>query len=155
VQATIKAVALRIDLLDEIPIFNGHKKAVVAALELLIDLIMLDTVDSNVRWTLGRAEVFAEIVSAVLSRVSETGVSEDILLKIKKVIDEAGQVMATGKQFSVESLLTSLKKHKRGLKRRYLWDQRAFGRGCWDSFAFLLCLRFYLLYQAVFLISRN
>jgi hypothetical protein len=109
VQATIKAVALRRDLLDEIPILGGHKKAIVAALELLIDMIMSDAADSNVRWTLGRAEVFTEIMSAVLSRISETGVPEDILLKLKQALDEAVQLIVTGKQFSAESFIATLR----------------------------------------------
>jgi hypothetical protein len=108
-EAVLKAVALRKDLLDEIPVFGGHKKEIAAALELIIDTTMSDTVGANVRWNLGRAEVFNEIVSIVLSKISETGVTEDILLKVKKVLDEAIQFIATGKQLSIELLITSIK----------------------------------------------
>lgn len=107
-EATIRAVAMRKNLLDEIPLFGKQKKAILTVLELMFDTIMPTTVESEVLWILGRNEVFNDIISMVLSRISETGVSEDILLKIRKELNETVQVIATGKQFSMESLVTTI-----------------------------------------------
>ena len=108
IEATIRAVAMRKDLLDEIPLFGKQKKAILTVLELMFDTIMPTTVESEVLWILGRNEVFNKIVSMVLSKISEIGVSEDILLDIRKKLNETVQVIATGKQFSIESLITTI-----------------------------------------------
>ncbi|MFH2047716.1 MAG: hypothetical protein ABIK92_21535 [Pseudomonadota bacterium] len=108
IEATIMAVALRRDLIYEIPLFGKQQMAILAVLEVIIDTIMPANVESDVLWILGRTEIFVEIVSTVLSGISETGVSEEILLKIRKALNETVQVIAAGKQFSLESLLITI-----------------------------------------------
>ncbi|MBU1054952.1 MAG: hypothetical protein KKC46_14155 [Proteobacteria bacterium] len=108
IEATITAVALRRDLIYEIPLFGKQQMAILAVLEVVIDTIMPVNAKPDVLWILGRTEIFVEIVSTVLSRISETGVSEEILLKIRKALNETVEVIAAGKQFSLEPLLITI-----------------------------------------------
>lgn len=108
IEAAIMAVALRRDLIYEIPLFGKQQMAIMAVLEIIIDTIMPANVESDVLWILGRTEIFVEIISTVLSKISETGVSEDVLLKIRKSLDETVQAIAAGKQFSLDPLLITI-----------------------------------------------
>jgi hypothetical protein len=101
--SVIKAVGMRRDLIDKIPIKGDQKVAVAAVLEIIVDKLLV-SVDAKAGWTLARGELFSAVTSAVMEKLAETGVSEAILNKIEVALDESAQDLASGKSWSLRSL---------------------------------------------------
>ena len=108
-RATIKAVALRRSFLDEIPIGGEDKTALAAALEALIDSTLSDDVDAKARWTLARGEVFTEVVTTGLAKLSELGISEQTIGMVKGILDKGAGQLASGESWSLENMLGEIK----------------------------------------------
>jgi len=107
-ETTIKAVAMRRNLIDSIPLFGRRQVAVQGALELIFDTVLPATAAPEVRWTFERADILKEIVATVLYRFAETGVTEDILLRLRKVLQETSQTIAAGGRLSMAMLTAAV-----------------------------------------------
>jgi hypothetical protein len=108
--SAIKSVALRKEFLDKIPIGGEQKKAITAALETVINATLSDKVDSKALWTLARGEVFDILTSTALTKLTETGISEDTLNKLSIVLNNAAGDLRDGKPWHIDSLIENINK---------------------------------------------
>lgn len=108
-RGVIRAVALRRELLDPIPLGGGEKSAISGVLGIVIDAVFSPEADSRAKWVLARAEVFSIITNAVLERVSETGASADVLDKVRAVLEKIADTVASGKSWSIGAVVEEIR----------------------------------------------
>ncbi|MFQ5685115.1 MAG: hypothetical protein ACE5GV_00495 [Candidatus Scalindua sp.] len=109
-KGVIKAVGLRKEFLDKISVDGEQKKAISAALETIVDATLSDSVDPKALWTLARGEVFGILTSTALTKLIETGISEDTLNKLKEVLNETIEDLKSGKPWHIDSLIENINK---------------------------------------------
>jgi len=107
-KSAVKAVALRKDFVEKIPIDGVEKQAIAATIETLIDACLADEVDPQARWTLARGEVFSLIAVTVLSKLAETGISAANLGKVEQLIEETAEDLASGRSWELQRLLENI-----------------------------------------------
>ncbi|NOY65679.1 MAG: hypothetical protein GXO97_09860 [Nitrospirae bacterium] len=109
-RSAISAVALRHELIAELE-FNGQKKE---ALGFILDTI-IDTVFSatsgDAKWVLARKEVLGILVSTILRTVSERGVDEDKIERIRSILLDAIDRINSKKAWSLESIVSEIERN--------------------------------------------
>ncbi len=105
IKEAIKNVALRKEFLDKITVDGRQKLAIAAVLDTIIELLLSDNTDSKAKWILARGQVFDLIVSTILLRLAEIGISKEVLNKIKKRLTEAIDAIKSNKEWNVELLI--------------------------------------------------
>lgn len=107
-RSAIKAVALRKDFVDKITVDGAQKQAIAATLETLIDACLADEVEQQARWTLARGEVFSLIAETALASLAETGISAANLGKVKELIQETADDLASGRPWKLQQLIENI-----------------------------------------------
>jgi hypothetical protein len=107
-KSAIKAVALRKNFVDKITVDGAQKQAIAATLETLIDACLADEVEPQARWTLARGEVFSLIAETALASLAEMGISEANLSKVKELIRETADDLASGRPWKLQKLIENI-----------------------------------------------
>ena len=110
VKEVIKTVALRKEFLEEITFEGERKIAIVAILNTIINALLADDLDPKVKWTFARDQIFNLVVSKTLLRITETGISENILKRLDEILTEVKDAIKSNKQWTVELLLQKIEK---------------------------------------------
>ncbi len=110
-RSAIKAIALRHELVEKIEYNGKQKEAIGFILDTIIETVFSETAGTKARWVLARSEILGLIISIILQKVSEKGVDESTIKKIKDILTEAADRLNSGKEWSVESLLEDLDKY--------------------------------------------
>ena len=108
IKAAILGVARRKELLGKLTVGGEETNGLAAVLDTIIDKIFGDDVDGSAQWTLAHGGVLTVIVSAVFSKVAETGVSEPVLTHIEGILQGAVGALSSNKNWRLEELLRQI-----------------------------------------------
>lgn len=109
-RSVIKAVALRREFVEIVPIGDGDqkKRLVSLALDAIFDAILGGDASTNASWVLARSEFLKSLVQEFLNKLAKEGVSQSKIAELKRVLSEEVQKLADGEPFSFESLIARI-----------------------------------------------
>lgn len=108
IRSVIKAVALRKEFIEKVPIGEDEtqKKLLLAlALDAVLDIIFADGQAKNVSWVLANRELLDVLVQKFLTKLAQEGVSQNNITELQGILSEETKKLAEGKKFSFHSLI--------------------------------------------------
>lgn len=107
--SVLRAVALRKEFLDPLPIGSSGRNAISEILGIVVDTAFADTADAKAAWVLARNDIFCQLSAAVLLQAATMGVSEKDRKKIGDVLDRIAKKIAAGSVWSKQSMLDEIR----------------------------------------------
>ncbi len=104
--SSIKAVALREQFIDKIPIGGaGQEKYLISyALDSIFGLIFKEQASVKAHWVAVQGNVISSFVKTSLNKLAIEGVTEELIKKISQIIANALKDYADNKKFSMEEI---------------------------------------------------
>jgi hypothetical protein len=110
IKTVLKSVALRKELLKKIRVDKEEKETIGVILDVLTNALLSSKVDRNVRWVLGRNEIFSQIACLALQKLAENGPSEEAIVKLRKILGQAAENIKAAGPWRLESILDDIAK---------------------------------------------
>ena len=110
IKTVLKSVALRRELLKKIRVDREEKETIGVILDALTNALLSSKVDRNVRWVLGRNEIFSQIACLALQKLAENGPSEEAIVKLRKILGQAAENIKAAGPWRLESILDDIAK---------------------------------------------
>jgi cobalamin biosynthesis Mg chelatase CobN len=105
-EAVLRAVALRKELLNKVP--NEARPIVAAALEAVIATIFRPGLPARAAWQLVRSETIAQITELVLDRLAANKVTAAQVAKIQQCMDELVAELDANRAFDLDAFAAKL-----------------------------------------------
>jgi len=104
VRSAINAAALRQDLLERKQIDGKEQYLITYAINSITDLVYGNTASLKAQWTLGKTEVYTQLVDVFLNRVTEGGTKPEKVKALKNAFASEISKLDTGEAFSLKQL---------------------------------------------------